>query len=212
MIRPFRLFTLIAIFLCISACANPNVDMGTDPVKTQPSDYSKHFKTWSREIHVLPIDGFENVLTARATYLSYRFREAYISKVSHDLDYSLRDRELLTTSEIEDLNKGHEFFISVMSAVKKCDNLDPKDGPWTIRLKNDKGLEVSATSVTKIEKPMPDHIKYFFFNPSFRNAYRIVFPFKTEKGELLISNNAKYFILSFATAYGRSSARWNIAN
>jgi hypothetical protein len=194
------------------SCATPPVDPGRTPSAVGPHDYPSRFREWSREVHVLPLDGLENVLTARATYLSYRFREAYAVRVSYDLNSTPSDKQRLFASEMEALDKGHEFFVTAMSAVKNCDNLDPKTGPWTIRLKNDRGMEAAPVLVEKIAKPKPDSIKYFFFNPAFRKAYRIVFPLNAEDGSPFISGTTRSFELSFATAYGKSFARWEIAD
>jgi hypothetical protein len=195
--------------ICIS-CTPPALDMGRTPEGITPHDYPDRFQQWSREIHVLPLDGLENILTARATYLGYRFREAYVERFSYDLNSTPTEKQALFASEMDALDKGHEFFVTAMSAVKNCDNLDPKTGPWTIRLKNDQGLEAAPVLIEKIEKPKPDSIKYFFFNPSYRKAYRIVFSLNAKDGAPLISTNTRSFELSFATAYGKSSARWEI--
>ncbi len=207
---PLLLLVYIASVALFFSCAPPAVNPSRTSTSASPHDYPDRFREWSRDIHVLPRDGLENILTARATYLSFRFREAYVERVSYDLGSTPAEKQQLRQAEMEALDKGHEFYVTAMSGVKNCDNFDPDTGPWTIRLKNDKGKEVAPVSVEKIAKPKPDSIKYFFFNPSFRKAYRIVFPLNAEDGSPMISSDAVFFELSFATAYGKSSARWEI--
>lgn len=198
--------TVFSIF----GCSFAKVDISRRPSGARPEDYRARFDDWTRKIRVIPLDGLENILTADATYLSYLFKEAYVERFAYDLRSSPGDKARLRQAEMTGLDKGHEFFVTAMSAVKNCDKLDPEDGPWTIRLKNDRGAEVAPVSVEEIDKIKPFHVKYFFFNPAFRKAYRLTFPLTDENGEPIISEDTRFFELFFATAYGRGTARWEI--
>lgn len=202
----------VILGLLVSCASSPKVDMGLRPSNVQPDDYTARFKEWSREIRVIPFNGLDNILTARSTYLSYRFREAYVERMSRDLHASSVDKDRLRTEAAAGLAGGNEFFVTLMSAVKNCENLDLTEGPWTIRLKNAEGIEAAPLTVEEIKKPKPDQIKYFAFNPAYRKAFKIVFPLAAEDGSLLISENTRFFELTFANAYGRGVARWEIAD
>ncbi len=196
---------------CLSCAPQPPVDLGRRPSGVSAKDFPKRFKEWSREIRVIPFNGLDNILTARVTYLSYRFREAYVEALTADLNSSASDKAQIRAEQFSGLDTGHQFFVSLMSAVKNCDNLDPEDGPWTIRLQNDQGKEVSPSAVEEIEKPTPAHVKYFAFNPSYRKAYKITFPLTAADGAPILGDNTRAFEVIFANPYGRGVARWEIA-
>ena len=202
--------TLAIVVLTAFACAKKRVNLGRGPHQIDPSDYRDFFATWSRTLRVLPIDGLENVLTARATYLSHEFCFAYVVRVVDDLKLTSDERQKLMHEQMRDLSAGHEFYISLMSGVKDCDKLDPEDEVWTIRIKNDRGEEVAPVAVTEVERPIPNDVKYFGFDPGYRKAYRLLFPFNGDGGQPIISSATRYFELSFATAYGTGTVRWEI--
>jgi hypothetical protein len=197
-------------YLACAACAEQRVNLGRGPHDIEPDDYKNLFATWSRTLRVLPIDGLENILTARATYLSHEFRYAYVVRVVDDLKLTEDERLKLTQEQLGDLSSGHEFFVSLMSGVKDCDKLGPEDEIWTIRLKNDQGQEVAPLAVDEVDRPTPNDIKYFDFDPGHRKAYRLRFPLGGAGGRPIISPATKYFDLSFATAYGKGAVRWEI--
>lgn len=176
--------------------------------KVNPDHYDKAFVTWSREITVLPINGMDNVLTARATYRSHEFRRYFAARVSADLVSTPEEKAALEAEELEAMKEGHEFYITLMSAVLDCDKLAPDEGPWTIRLKNDRGEEVAPSLIEEVENPLPQDATYYKFDPKLRKAYRIRFPLKGDEGTPILTGNTQYFDLSFAGALGRDSARW----
>jgi hypothetical protein len=198
------------VALALLACAKQQVNMGRGPHHIEPSDYRGFFATWSRTLRVLPIDGLENILTARATYLSHEFRHAYVVRVADDLKLTPAERERMLREEMGAIDRWHEFFVSLMSGVKGCEKLDPEDEVWTIRLKNDRGEEISPLEVIEIKRPTPNDIKYFGFDPSYRKAFRLRFPLTGDSGQPIIPPTTRYFDLSFATAYGTGVVRWEI--
>ena len=202
--------SVILAVLGATACTPPKADMGRTPSNVAPEEYQRRFEAFSRELRVMPFNGLENYLTARATYLSFRFREAYTARLSADMKLSAADRDVLVQDQAAALDAGHEFFVSVMSAVKGLGKLDLKEGPWMIRLTDDRGVSVAPTAIEEVDKAKPREMKYFAFNPSFRRAYRVRFPFTAQDGTPVISDETRFFELSFATAYGRGVARWEI--
>ena len=207
-LRTAALFCLIGLLLI--GCASPAVDLGRSPNAASPDDYGACFETWSRDVRIMPWNGLENYLTARVTYLSYRFRDAYIARKAKDMGLSAADRERAVAEQAAASDAGHEFFVTLMSAVDDLDDLDPETGAWTLRLVNDRGEEIAPDLVEEVDNPTPHEQKYFSFNPAFRKAYRIRFPFSEPNGAPLISGNTRFFELTFATAYGRGVARWDI--
>jgi hypothetical protein len=210
-VRTASIPILLLALLPIACAAPPKVRLDRRPTGVQPDDYGLRFKEWSRDIRVIPFNGLENILTARATFLSFRFREAFVERYAADLDASPADKEKLRAEQAAGLDAGHEFFVTLMSAVKNCDNLDPVEGPWTLRLRNDQGKEAAPSAVEEIEKPKPEYVKYYDFNPAYRKAYKVTFPTTAADGAPLLPGDTRYFELTFANALGRGAARWEIA-
>jgi hypothetical protein len=201
--------TLLLTCLLSLACNKTYVDLNQGAAANDdPERYQEVFLEWSRTVKVIPLDGLENILTARATYLSDAFRGAYVARVAADVDMTSAEKEALRAEEAGRAGKGHEFYVTLMSGVKDCDNLDPEEGPWRIRLVDDKGRENAPLSVEEIEKPTAREIKYFGFDPKQRKAYRLVFSKTAADGSPLLTGATRYFELSFAAAYGKNSARW----
>lgn len=184
--------------------------MGRGPHRIEPGDYQKVLAVWSRTLRVLPKDGLENILTAKATYLSHEFRTAYVVRMADDLQLTDEERRREEAEQMAALMGGHELFVSLMSGVKDCDKLDPEDRVWTIRLKDDRGNEVAPLRVIEVERPTPNEIKYFAFDAGYRKAFRLLFPLTGDNGAPIISATTKHFDLSFATAYGAGAIRWEI--
>ena len=107
-------FVATAGLLLVFACAAPKVDLGRETHAFQPHEYQDVLARWTREFQILPLDGIENVLSARATYLSHEFRWAYVVRVADDLRLSPLERQDLHEQEFRALDKYHEFFVTVM--------------------------------------------------------------------------------------------------
>ena len=196
------------VSILLAGCAQPRVSLHPSMRSIDPDHYEKAFESWSREISVLPFNGMDNVLTARATYRSHEFRRYFAARVSSDLVSTPEEKAALEAKELESMNEGHEFYVTLMSAVLDCDELAPDEGPWTIRLKNDRGDEVAPALIEEVENPLPQDAEYYRFDPKLRKAYRIRFPLKGDNGTPIIEKDTRYFELSFASALGRDSARW----
>jgi hypothetical protein len=191
------------------ACSKTYVNLNERSAAVDdPEIYQEVFLAWSRTVKVIPIDGLENILTARVTYLSHAFRQAYIARVAADVDMTASEKNALRAEEMSRAQKGHEFYVTLMTGVKDCDELDPEEGPWRIRLIDDNGREIAPSNIEEIEDPTARDIKYFDFDPDQRKAYRLVFPKNAADGTPILSSTTRYFEISFSAAYGKKSARW----
>ncbi len=201
---------LALLWAATVACSAPRVNLGTEPHSFHPADYQRVFETWSRELRILPVDGIENVLTARATYLSHEFRWAYVVRVAHDLSMSPVERQTLQDREFLALQETHEFFITAMSGVKDSDDLSTEEGPWRIRLEDDRGRRISPLEIEEVEKPSAADVKYFAYDEVQRTAYRVRFPILANDGMPLLSEQTRFFTLLFFSPYGQGSLRWEV--
>ncbi|MCP4603999.1 MAG: hypothetical protein GY847_26340 [Proteobacteria bacterium] len=198
-------FSVALLWVC---CSSPRVNMTRGPRSFQPYDYQNVFALWSRDFQVLPVDGIENVLTARATYLSHEFRWAYVVRVAHDLRLSPVERQELHDREFNALGKSHEFFVTVMSGVTGSDDLDPEKGTWLIRLEDDKGRKIAPTEILKVRKPSVSETKYFDYDKIQRTGYRITFPLIADDGRSILSESTQSFSLTFSSPLGQGNMRW----
>lgn len=190
------------------ACKPPRVDLASSRASFEPHDYKDVFSMWSREFQILPVDGVENVLTARATYLSFEFRMGYVARVSYDLRLSEEETAALKERELKALNERHEFFVTVMSGVSKSADLDAEKSNWEIRLKDENGRQVAPVEVTKVKKPTLAEARYFDFENVQRSAYRIYFPLTADDGRPILSDSTGAFTLAFSSALGQGDMLW----
>jgi hypothetical protein len=210
---PGTLRWLTPICLALAcACGSPMVDIDEGQREIEPDDYPEFFERWSRDVHIIPVDGIDNVLTATATHLSYEFRWAYVVREAHDLRLSPGERQALHEREFGRLEQGHEFFITSMSGVGRAERLEPDEGPWELRLVDDKGRQVAPLSVEHIRKPTAAEVKYFEFDPVHRRACRALFPLAAGDGKPILSSDTRFYSLRFSSALGQSEATWNTAS
>jgi hypothetical protein len=191
------------------SCRRSTVDLTQESPAFQPSDYQKVFDRWTRDERVIPVDGMDNVLSIRATMLSREFRTAYLARLADDLKLSPVDKQAEADKQFFALSKGHEFYVSLMSAVRDGDKLEPDEGPWHILLEDDRGRQVTPLEVLRIKKPKPVETEYFDFDPVQRRAYRLIFPLEADDGQAILSDTAEYFVLSLSSPLGKAALRWD---
>jgi hypothetical protein len=191
-----------------SGCGSPVVSIDEGQRDFEPVDFPEIRARWSRDVHIIPVDGAENVLTATATHLSYEFRSAYVVRAAHDLRLSPAERQELLGQELARLEHGHEFFVSVMSGIDRADRLEPDEGPWQLRLVDDRGRQAAPLSVEEIRKPSAAEIQYFDFDPVHRRASRVIFPLDADDGEPMLTSSTRFYSLQFSSPLGQAEATW----
>lgn len=196
----------------VSGCGSPVVSIDEGQRNYEPADYPEVFERWSRDIHIIPVDGVENVLSATATHLSFEFRWAYVVREAHDLRLSPGERQALHEQEFSRLGDGHEFFVTAMSGVDGADRLESEEGPWQIRLVDDQGRQAAPISVEELRKPTAAEIQYFDFDPVHRRACRVMFPLDADDGKPILSSSTRFYSLRFSSPLGQSEATWKTAS
>lgn len=210
---PDTLRWLTPICLAIACgCGSPMVNIDEGEREIEPADYPEIFERWSRNVHIIPVDGIDNVLTATATHLSFEFRWAYVVREAHDLRLSPSERQTLHQREFGRLEQGHEFFITSMSGIGRAERLEPDEGPWELRLVDDKGRQVAPLGVEEIRKPTAAEVQYFSFDPVHRRACRVLFPLTADDGKPILTSDTRFYSLRFSSALGQSEATWNTAS
>jgi hypothetical protein len=196
--------------MLLCACGTAAVDLSERERDFQPRDYREIHERWTREIKILPVDGIENVLAADVTHLSFEFRWAYVVKTAHDLRLSPGERQALNAEQFSRLELGHEFFVSCMSGLARANNLEPGEGPWQIRLVDDRGRQAAPVEVVRVRRPSAAEIKYFGFDPVHRQAFRILFPRTAEDGRPLLRPDTPSYAVRFSSPYGQGEARYDV--
>ena len=200
---------LSLVVLTLTACAAPKVDLAEGSRTYQPADYQDVFFKWSREKQSIPLDGGDNVLTVRATWLSYDFRWAYVVRMAHDFRLSPEERQQLHDEQFSPLDSHLEFFVTAMSSIKKADRLIPGEGPWRIRVEDDAGRQLVPDEVIEVRKPDHATVDQFYFNPNFRKAYRLRFPLTFEDGQPVLVEGTRFIKLTFSSTLGQLTLRWD---
>ncbi|MBW2277792.1 MAG: hypothetical protein JRF63_09890 [Deltaproteobacteria bacterium] len=196
----------------VSGCGSPVVSIDEGQRDYEPADYAGIFERWSRDVHIIPVDGVENVLTATATHLSYEFRWAYVVREAHDFRLSSTERQALQEQQFGRLGEGHEFFVTAMSGVDRADRLEPEKGPWEIRLVDDQGRQAAPISIEELRKPTAAEIQYFDFDAVHRRACRVIFPLDADDGKPILSSSTRFYSLRFSSPLGQSEATWKTAS
>ncbi|MFO8074458.1 MAG: hypothetical protein R6V85_21565 [Polyangia bacterium] len=206
-----RLSSLLTLLALLSAgCAGPRVDLSRGERVFGPGEYQQVRQRWTREMQILPVDGIENVLTVSVTHLSYEMRWAYAVKCAHDLHLSPSERQRLNAEEFGRLDEGHEFYVTAMSGLGDADELEPDEGPWEIRLVDDRGRRVAPLLVEPIDEPSAADVQYFQLDPVHRSAYRILFPLETADGEPILGEATRFYSVEFSSPYGHGEVRWEV--
>ena len=201
---------LIAACVACTGCGRSTLRLAHETHAFQPHEYGDIYRKWSRDLYIIPVDGVENVLTARATYLGHEFRWAYVVRVAYDLRLSPAERQELHESEFGAISRHHEFFVTVMSGLERSDELDPEKADWLVRLEDDRGRKVSPIEVAKVKKPTYTEVKSFEFDPLHRTAYRVTFPVLAEDNLPILSPETRYFSLTFSSSMGQGDMRWEL--
>ncbi len=207
-----QLSPLLALLAVLAAgCGATPVDLSRGERVFGPGEYQQVRQRWTREMQILPVDGIENVLTVSVTHLSYEMRWAYVVKRAHDLHLSPAERQRLNAEEFGRLDGGHEFYVTAMSGLEDADELEPGEGPWEIRLVDDRGRRIAPLAVEPIDEPSAADVQYFQLDPVHRSAYRILFPLETGDGEPILGDATRFYSVEFSSPYGHGELRWEVA-
>ncbi len=206
-VQPLLILT-VGLLTTLFACSTPKVSLSPGSNTAAPSDYDGVFWKWTREMRIIRVNGGENMLTARATYMSHEFRMAYVERNAADSRLSTEEREAKRDEQLTALDTHHEFYVTVQSGIYKSYELEPEKGIWSIKLQNDNGRQVVPIAVEKVRKPTFSDTTYFNFDKKHRTAYRITFPILDDDDLPILSDDVKSFSVLFSSALGQGDVRW----
>jgi hypothetical protein len=193
------------------ACAAPTVRLDEGPREYVATDYERVLRLWTRETELLNVDVLDNVLTVTATYESWDFRWAYVSRYAADYRLTVSQRRALLERSLAETRDHHQFYVALYAQHPKWSDLTAENAAWIVRLIDNLGSETAPTAIEAIKRPGAIERTYFPYTTPWRSAYRIRFPTAHTDGRPTVSPNAEWFGLRFAGAQGHDQLVWQIA-
>lgn len=206
----------IALALGVASCAEVLVDFSETQLRSfEPSDYERVLERWTRSEELYVLDGLDNALTVTATFKSWEYRQAYVTRYAHDFRMTPEERGEMEAAERTGLDAAHEFFVAATSTRVGWSDLGADTSPWQIRLINDRGDVVTPfpdahdpPGIEAIRRPTPVHHAYFPYLNVFRKVFVLRFPRALPDGRSFLDDGVKSFTLEFAGALGEAQLRW----
>jgi hypothetical protein len=205
-----RTAALAAGAAAVAACAVPPVRLEEGPREYVATDYKRVLDKWTREMELLNVDELDNVLTVTATYESWDFRWAYVTRYAEDYRLSVDQRRALLERSLAETRKHHQFYVALYAQRPKWSDLTVDKPAWTVRLIDDLGGETAPIEIEAIKRPGAIERTYFPYTTPWRSAYRIRFPTARADGRPTVSTAAEWFGLRFAGAQGNDKLVWQI--
>ncbi len=201
-------FSLVCACLSLS-CATPQVSLLEGPREYVPTDYDEVLSRWTRTGSVLAISEIDSRLTVTATYESWDFRWAYVSRYAADYRLTVQERQSLLDSTLADSRTHHQFYIALYGEHRRELDLSRKKSAYVVRLVDSNGDETSPDDISWIRAPGVLERTYFPYTSPWRLAFRLRFPTEVN-GHPTIAPDAQWFGLRFAGAEGNQDITWEI--
>jgi hypothetical protein len=205
-----RTATLVAAVAAVAACAVPTVQLEEGPREYVATDYARVLDKWTREMELLNVDELDNVLTVTATYESWDFRWAYVTRYAEDYRLTVDQRRALLERSLAETRKHHQFYVALYAQRPKWSDLTVDKPAWIVRLIDDLGSETAPIAIEAIKRPGAIEHTYFPYTTPWRSAYRIRFPTARADGQPTVSTVAEWFGLRFTGAQGNDKLVWQI--
>src|SRR5206468_3030372 len=98
------------------------------------SEYEGQLRKWTRSDIVYHLPDFENRLTVDATFLSWDFRRALVTRYAADANLSSGDRETTMAASLETSRQEHEFFVALATEYVRWADLGRSSSAWRVAL------------------------------------------------------------------------------
>ena len=211
MIRLATAYALVALLaLSATACTAPAVSLQEGPREYVATDYDNVLKRWTREESLILFDELERALTVAATFETWDFRWAYVTRYAEDYRLTVDQRRALLERSLAETHDHHQFYVALYAQRSKWSDLTAENAAWIVRLIDDRGNETAPAEIEAIKHPGAIERTYFPYTTPWRKAYRIRFPKTRADGQPTVSPQAESFGLRFAGAQGHDSLVWTI--
>jgi len=203
----------LALALAIAGCAEPKVSLQPGSREYVANDYGEVLKRWTRArslVTLTELGGLDDYLTVSATYESWDFRWAYVTRYAEDYRLTVEQRRSLRERTLAETRDVHQFYVALYGTNRRWTDLTKPNSAWIVRLIDDLGDEVAPSTIELIAKPGAIERTYFPYTTVWRQAFRIRFPRMTPDNRPTIAPDAKWFGLRFAGAEGSEELRWDL--
>jgi hypothetical protein len=202
-----------AVLLC--ACTTPTVNLSRGPRTYTAQAYDEVLTRWTRAGRAFTLQGFlDDQLMATATYESWDFRWAYVTRYSADFRIDPEERSRLLRASLEAAEREHEFYVALAMPTRRWGDLTSPTSAWRVTLVNDRRQEVLPLAIDVVRSPGVLERTYFPYTTVWRQVFRVRFPTHVtghgDEGAALIDERTRYFTLRFAGPVGQLDLTWNV--
>lgn len=201
---------LLGIALSLGACGSARVTMRESTRSFTASDYDDLYGRWTRSADEFEFGRLSEILHVTATFESWEFRWAYVTRYAADHSFSTEERTRLLEETLEDARQRHRFFVTLGGPTWREFDLAARESDWRVLLVDPSGRHVEPVELTKITRPSADQRVYFPTISKHRHTYRMAFPATHDDGTPTIPPDAEYVLLRFASARGTVDLRWEL--
>lgn len=199
-----------ATLLLGTACGTskpPAVDFSSVPREYRSEDYPEVYERWTR--HDKVTYDVESALEMWATYKSSDFREAFVAHYAVAYSLGDADRERLRQAQSEAAAGAYEFLVTAQSANYRWNDLEKKNSPWRLSLRDRAEHELSPDAI-KVEK-LPDMFEREFYpvKTPFTKTYSVRFARPGSRDEEFVGDKSGQITLRVSGAVGRVDLTWS---
>ncbi len=199
---------LVCLALVAGCAGNSKIVSLAEPAIAPPvKSYVDEIKAWSR--HGDMLHDFDATIIVDATMHSPEFRAAYIGKYLDVYKVGDNTRELAVAG-IPNAPDSYEFHVETQTHAWEINELKPPKSLWRITLIDDRGREVTASSV-KLEKTRPEFLQIFYpYSNLWARPWRILFPRNLDDGTPLVTPETKTLTMRIAGPAGNVDLLWRL--
>lgn len=204
-------FSVVVAFA--SACtSSAHVTMHTGTREFTASDYEDVYEAWTRDADGFDFGAFQDVLNVTATFESWEFRWAYVTRYASDYSLPVEARTDMLRSSLADAETHHRFFVTLSGRNFRESDLTHERSAWRVVLLDEHGAQSVPVELERIPRPGARERAYFPTISPFRQTFRITFPAVHEDGTPVVAPDAHYMVLRFTGPEGTVDLRWDFDN
>lgn len=196
----------------VAGCASTQIALDHSPRAFAPEDYEDVYEAWTRSEERFNWGDLRHVLRVTATFESWEFRWAYVTRYAYDQSLEPAEREAMLQASLAEAQKEHSFVVSLIGDDIRESNLTGKQSAWRVLLLADDQRQVVPVSFERIKRPGAVERVYFPSISPQRNAFRVSFPALYEDGAPTIPAHAKVVTLRFTGPRGRVDLNWELGS
>lgn len=202
---------VVLVGLTVGACGSRPLTLRPEPRSFTHNDYRRIYEAWTREVEDFAWGRLEDVLHATATFESWEFRWAYVIRYAHDYGLSTQERAEMLRATLEDAQRHHRFFVTMVGYKFEESDLTGKRSAWRVLLVDENGRTAVPVEVEEVRKiGAVERILFPSVSPQ-RHAFRISFPTRHPDGTPTIPPDAEHALLRFTGVLGQVDLRWEFA-